>query len=302
MPPVDRDPNHRAPRNAAAKTAAKPEPSVLREPESVYLGRQPIIDRKGALHAYELLFRDSPDNRARIFDDVQATAHVVARTVGEIGLSAVLGDHRGYVNMNRDLLFDDIVHIMPPERFVLEILETVTFDAKLFKRCAQLRAAGFQFALDDVVSLTEPLHEALPYVDYVKVDFLATQRADLPGLAATLKQHGKTLIAEKIETHQDFEEASKPGESRKESGAPGEARFKRLTGPAAVATGSAASPNPGPGRRNGCPRPRDLERRLPEYRCFIQGQIPGYDRPCRYFLLRFRKDYHLCGRWSGHDQ
>ncbi|CAH2807839.1 MAG: Predicted signal transduction protein [uncultured Caballeronia sp.] len=49
---------------------------------------------------------------------MQATAHVVARTVGEIRLSAVLGDHRGYVNMNRDLLFDDIVHIMPPERFV----------------------------------------------------------------------------------------------------------------------------------------------------------------------------------------
>jgi c-di-GMP-related signal transduction protein len=196
---------------SAAKTAAKLAAPVLREPESVYLGRQPIIDRNGALHAYELLFRDSPDNRARIFDDVQATAHVVARTVGEIGLSAVLGEYRGFVNMNRDLLFDDIVHIMPPQRFVLEILETVTFDAKLFKRCAQLRGAGFQFALDDVVALTAPLLQALPYVDYVKVDFLATRRAGLPKLAATLKQHGKTLIAEKIETHRDFEEARRLG-------------------------------------------------------------------------------------------
>ena len=125
-----------------------------REPESVYLGRQPILDRAGALHAYELLFRDSPENHARIHDDVQATAHVVARTVGEIGLSAVLGDYRGYVNMNRALLFDDIVHIMPPERFVLELLETITFDAALFRRCTQLREAGFQFALDDVVPST----------------------------------------------------------------------------------------------------------------------------------------------------
>jgi EAL and modified HD-GYP domain-containing signal transduction protein len=221
MPPVNRSPvrhaarkaadNPAEPPKAAAKTVAKASASVLREPESVYLGRQPIIGRNGALHAYELLFRDSPDNRARIFDDVQATAHVVARTVGEIGLSAVLGDHRGYVNMNRELLFDDIVHIMPPERFVLEILETVTFDARLFKRCGQLRAAGFQFALDDVVALTEPLYEALPYVDYVKVDFLATESAHLPELAATLKQHGKTLIAEKIETHQDFDAARELG-------------------------------------------------------------------------------------------
>jgi c-di-GMP-related signal transduction protein len=184
---------------------------VPREPEIVYLGRQPIIDRHGALYAYELLFRDSPDNRARIFDDVQATAHVVARTVGEIGLSSVLGEYRGFVNMNRDLLFDDIMLIMPPERFVLEILETVTFDATLFKRCAQLRAAGFLLALDDVVKLNEPLFEALPYVDYVKVDFLAADRAHLPQLAATIKRHGKTLIAEKIETHKDFDEARRLG-------------------------------------------------------------------------------------------
>ena len=184
---------------------------VPREPEVVYLGRQPIIDRHGALFAYELLFRDSPDNRARIFDDVQATAHVVARTVGEIGLSSVLGEYRGFVNMNRDLLFDDIILIMPPERFVLEILETVAFDATLFKRCAQLRAAGFMLALDDVVALNEPLFEALPYVDYVKVDFLAADRAHLPQLAATIKRHGKTLIAEKIETHKDFDDARKLG-------------------------------------------------------------------------------------------
>ena len=106
--------------------------------------------------------------------------------------------------VQRDLLFDDIVHIMPPDRFVLEILETVTFDSQVFKRCDQLRAAGFQFALDDVVRLTKPLEEALPYVDYVKVDFVAADRAHLPELAATLKRYGKTLLAEKIETHQDF--------------------------------------------------------------------------------------------------
>ena len=188
-----------------------PGPGELREPESVYLGRQPILDPHGALHAYELLFRDSPENLARVHDDFQATAHVVARTVGEIGLSAVLGDYRGYVNMNRTLLFDDIVHIMPPERFVLEVLETVTFDDALLKRCAQLRAAGFQFALDDVVQLDDALLGVLPYVDTVKIDFLAAGQGDLPELAATLKRHGKTLIAEKIETHQHFAQARKLG-------------------------------------------------------------------------------------------
>ncbi len=62
----------------------------------VYLGRQPILDRDGALNAYELLFRAGAHNYAEVSDDAQATAQVVARTIGGIGVSAVLGHHRGY--------------------------------------------------------------------------------------------------------------------------------------------------------------------------------------------------------------
>lgn len=182
-----------------------------RRDHSVYVGRQPILDVKGAIVAYELLFRDSPENRANVQDDVQATAHVVARTVGEIGVSAVLGSHSGYVNMSRELLFDDIVHVMQPERFVLELLESIEFDEALFRRCAQLRRAGFRLALDDVLRLDDAVIAALPYVDIVKVDWLGVDRAHLPVLASTLKAQGKLLLAEKVETQEDFAEAKRLG-------------------------------------------------------------------------------------------
>ncbi|WP_144142986.1 EAL and HDOD domain-containing protein [Paraburkholderia sp. BCC1884] len=170
----------------------------------VYLGRQPILDRDGALYAYELLFRAGAHNYAEVTDDAQATAQVVARAIGGIGVPAVLGVHRGFVNIDRALLFNDIVHLMPPERFVLEILETVKFDALLGRRLAELRRAGFQVALDDVTALTDELIEMLPYADIVKVDFLQTDRKALAKLASTLRGHGKTLIAEKVETREDF--------------------------------------------------------------------------------------------------
>jgi EAL and modified HD-GYP domain-containing signal transduction protein len=170
----------------------------------VYLGRQPILDRDGALNAYELRFRSGAHNYAEVSDDAQATAQVVARTIGGIGVSAVLGHHRGYVNIGRDLLFDDIVHLMSPERFVLEILETVSFDAQLVRRLGELRRAGFQVALDDVSELTEGLRAVLPHTDIVKIDFLQTPREALPTLAAVVLAEGKTLIAEKVETREDF--------------------------------------------------------------------------------------------------
>ncbi|WP_176057974.1 EAL domain-containing protein [Paraburkholderia sp. BCC1876] len=171
----------------------------------VYLGRQPILDRHGALSAYELLFRAGAHNYAEVTDDAQATAQVVARAIGGIGVQAALGLHRGFVNIDRALLFNDIVHLMPPERFVLEILETVKFDAHLARRLGELRRAGFQVALDDVVELTDDVLAALPYADIVKIDFLLTERAALPKLASMLRAQGKTLIAEKVETREDFE-------------------------------------------------------------------------------------------------
>ncbi|CAG4896359.1 EAL and HDOD domain-containing protein [Paraburkholderia saeva] len=169
-----------------------------------FLGRQPILDRTGALSAYELLFRSGEQNFAEVSSDDEATAHVVARTIGGLGVPAVLGEHRGYVNIGRDLLFDDIIHVMSPERFVLEILETVTFDTPVLKRLTQLRRAGFQIALDDVVELSDGLIEILPHADIVKIDFLQTDRARLPELVSTIRKFGKTMVAEKVETHADF--------------------------------------------------------------------------------------------------
>lgn len=183
-------------------TADGAEPSAAAQ--YVYLGRQPILDRYGALHAYELLFRSSAHNYAEVTDNAQATAQVVARTIGGIGVAAVLGQHRGFVNIDRALLFNDIVHLMPPERFVLEILETVKFDVPLTRRVSELRRAGFQVALDDVSELSDDLIAALPHADIVKIDLLQTDRAVLPKLASLARGQGRTLIAEKVETREDF--------------------------------------------------------------------------------------------------
>ncbi len=134
----------------------------------VYLGRQPIIERNGALKAYELLFRAGRHDEARVSDGAQATAHVVVSTIGSIGVGAALGEHLGYINVGRTLLFDDALMLLPPKRFVLKLLETVRIDAPLINRIDALRRAGFQIALDDVGDLSERLIEVLPHVDVVK--------------------------------------------------------------------------------------------------------------------------------------
>ncbi|MGF6610771.1 c-di-GMP-related signal transduction protein [Paraburkholderia sp. WSM4175] len=180
-------------------------------PEYVYLGRQPILDRNGTLTAFELLFRAQAGNFAQITDDATATAQVIARLVGDVGLSTALGDRAGYVNVERSVLMSDIVRLLPPERFVLEILETVTFDDALFRRCQELRRVGFRFALDDVSQPSARLVEFLPCVDIVKIDLLDCPRKHLAELVGVVRQHGKLLLAEKVETPEDRDAAMRAG-------------------------------------------------------------------------------------------
>ncbi|WP_341318395.1 EAL domain-containing protein [Paraburkholderia sp. IMGN_8] len=180
-------------------------------PECVYLGRQPILDRSGALIAFELLFRAGTANIAQVTDEADATAQVIARLVGDIGLRAALGEHTAYVNVDRTALTSDLVRLLPPERFVLEILETVTFDEALFRRCNDLRRAGFRLALDDVSEVSPRLLAFLPCVDIVKIDLMECPRERLAEMAGAVMLHGKVTIAEKVETPEDHDAAMRAG-------------------------------------------------------------------------------------------
>jgi c-di-GMP-related signal transduction protein len=187
--------------------------SEVPTPECVYLGRQPILDRSGTLTAFELLFRSGGANLAQITDDADATAHVIARLVGDMGLRTALGDHTGYVNVDRTVLMSEMVRLLPfpPERLVLEILETVTFDEALFRRCNDLRRAGFRLALDDVSQVSPRLLQFLPCVDIDKIDFIECPREHLAELIGVVRQQGKVSIAEKVETREDHSTAMRAG-------------------------------------------------------------------------------------------
>lgn len=168
-----------------------------------FLGRQPILNRSQDLLAYELLFRRAACGPANVTDDLAATATVIAHAA-ELGLEIVIGNALGFINIDAAALLSDFVIFLPTDKIVLEILESVTATQQLIERITELKLHGFRFALDDVVAHTDDVQKLLPLVDIVKVDIKNLRRDNLQQLSAMYKAAGKTLLAEKVETIEQF--------------------------------------------------------------------------------------------------
>jgi EAL and modified HD-GYP domain-containing signal transduction protein len=177
-----------------------------------WLGRQPILDLKSSTIGYELLFRSDAANAARIDDDRMATASVINHAFGELGIASVLGEGRGFINFDGELLLSEVVELLPPERTVIELLEHTTITPEVVDRCRELRERGFSFALDDIVHLDGACKPLLPFVDIVKIDVLASQADQLEKLVAHARSTGgMQLLAEKVDTREQAERCRELG-------------------------------------------------------------------------------------------
>jgi len=173
------------------------------------LARQPIVDRSGACHGYELLFRGGPPPVLSSEDD-RATAGVLVTAACDIGWDLLGGGRPLFLNVGTGLLFDSILEMTPPETVVLEVLERVTVNDLLLERLVELRERGFRLALDDFVPGSDA--EALvPHVDIVKVDVLEVPQATWPQVVASVHERGAVAVAEKVESQAVHEAAMAAG-------------------------------------------------------------------------------------------
>lgn len=172
----------------------------MKSRDDVFLARQPIFDRQRKLAAYELLFREDDSGEARVTDDALATAQVIARTFGRLGLNSVIGGSAAFVNVDAEMLMSGRIENLPHDRVVLELLETVTVDCAVVDRCSELKHLGYRLALDDVCGVSSEMEPLLDIVDVVKIDILQLEPAALELLVHRLRLHPAKLLAEKVDT------------------------------------------------------------------------------------------------------
>ena len=167
--------------------------------QEIFLARQPIVDRKENLVAFELLFRSCDTESADVVDDTQATAQVMVNAFEEMGIAEVLGTRKGYINLEAEFLHSDLIELLPVKQVVIELLDTMIIDDAVIARCHELKAKGYMLALDDVMELSDDIRPLLGMVEVVKLDLVQIDPACLPGLVQELKRYPVKLLAEKVE-------------------------------------------------------------------------------------------------------
>jgi EAL and modified HD-GYP domain-containing signal transduction protein len=155
------------------------------------------------LVAFELLFRTAGSTEANVTDDAAATAAVISHA-SQLGMEHVVGAQLAFVNVTEAALMSDYVRFLPADKVILEILETVKATPELIARVQELKVLGFKFALDDVVAESEDVRALVELVDVIKIDVKGVHPARLPALTAALRREHKKLLAEKVETLEEF--------------------------------------------------------------------------------------------------
>jgi c-di-GMP phosphodiesterase len=170
---------------------------------TICLARQPIFDRDLKVVAYELLFRENAQSEAAVSCADDATSQVLLNTLVEIGLNNVVGTQSAFVNFSSSFVLSGNCDALPTDRIVLELLEGAEATDALVAALEGLIASGFRVALDDFVYLPG-YDRLLNLASIVKLDLRSDQKV-FRAEVSRLKQFPVTLLAEKVETPEEYD-------------------------------------------------------------------------------------------------
>lgn len=172
---------------------------------NIAIGRQPIFDNALNTVAYELLFRDCDgQNRAKISNGDQATTEVILTAFTEIGLKNLFDDKPAFINLTQSFLEGTPPLPNLTGQVVLEVLEHIPVTETTVAAVHQLSQQGYTIALDDLVYYPH-LDPFIDAADIIKLDVMAQDHETLAETVKHLRGKGKKLLAEKIETHVEYE-------------------------------------------------------------------------------------------------
>lgn len=175
----------------------------------IFIARQPIFDRKEKVKAYELLYRDADNlNRAVMSDSNEATRKLIANAVTVFDIQRLANYNPAFINFGYNLLMSDFIKTLVPSQVVIDLEGDVLYNEEVVDKVREYKELDYRFAIKD--SHGNPIFDKLiPYMDVVIVDIRDYSYEDLKKVVFKYKNTSITLLAQKVETREEFEMVQK---------------------------------------------------------------------------------------------
>jgi len=181
--------------------------------EHVYLGRQPILDKKGELVAYEILYRDS-NKETNITNDRFASASVISSVLNKFGTGAILGHRPAFVKIDEKFLLHDIILSVPKEFFIFALFDSIEMNERVVERIQKIHENGYKVAINDIVINDDNMQkykEVLNEISFIKINLDNNASLKIDTYISKLQAKNIKIIAAKIENNEDYILAKKLG-------------------------------------------------------------------------------------------
>jgi len=153
-----------------------PEARTLPSHVMIHVARQAILDARGLVNAYELLYRGGLRDDADAVDEDVAGACVLTGAVLDLRIDRLTDGHTPFINITRSMLVNGAATLLRPNVAVFEIGADIEVDPEVIAACRSLQSGGYRLALDHFTP-GSPAGRLLPYVVFVKVDVRASKTA-----------------------------------------------------------------------------------------------------------------------------
>ena len=174
----------------------------------INISKQKILDNKKQLYAYELVFKDSSNHTTGFSTSVVGTAKLIISSITSKELDKLLGRRTvAFINVDETTLLKGILDVLDNDRFILNILEDIDLTEKVIAKIIQYKKRGFRLSLEHFDSSAEMITKfsrLFNYIDIIKMDIVLSEPKNLEKVMAKFKGTRIKLLAQNIETNEDF--------------------------------------------------------------------------------------------------
>lgn len=171
--------------------------------QQTYVGSQPIYNKDLKIHAYQLLFHSSKENKASFDNGDQATSEIILHSLTDIGLDKLIGTYKTCINFTRKFILGEYPIPNLKNRIIVELQEGITVDQTIIDALHGLSAKGFTLAMPESLYLAH-FNTPSEYRYIVKFDINKNDIGQLPLRIENIQADNVRVLAEKVETQAEY--------------------------------------------------------------------------------------------------